>query len=161
MTNFIEVCDMKKLLLCPLCLVVLLAGCSSRDFVKAPLENQTKTFKVVDADATYSKAVTCITHQVRPAKSGQFFTYESEKFKKFVVTFTLHSLEDNFGTTSTDAVMYYTTNGDEVTVEVGDLRQCSVTFGCQSQDEFYGNQYDFFKPRVQATLDNFVNCVQK
>lgn len=152
---------MKKLLILPLCLAFLLAGCSARHFEKVPLENQVKTFKVADPDYSYAQAVTCITHQVRPAKSGQFFTYESEKYKKFVVTFTLHSFEDNFGTTYTDAVLYYTTKGDEVTVEVGELQQCSASFGCRSQDEFYGNQYDFFKPRVQATLDDFVKCVQK
>ena len=141
--------------------VVLLSGCSARHFVKAPLENQTRTFKVTDPDYSYAQAVTCITHQVRPAKSGQFFTYESEKYKKFVVSFTLHSSEDNFGYVNTDAVMYYTTKDNEVTVEVGELRQCSAKFGCQSQDEFYGNQYDFFKPKVESTIDNFVKCVQK
>jgi len=130
-----------------------LIGCSAADFVKQPFPNLVSKVQISNEDVAYQSAVECITRQVRPAQAGQFFTYESEKYHKFISAFTFYGRHQG--------ILRYSSNSKEVTVELTDVRWCNPNYSCYDADEFTQSMVELLKPHAQETLDDFVKCLEQ
>ena len=119
---------MKKALL-PFLMTVVLTGCVTA----ITMQNQTEQLTVTDPTDSYAAAVDCASRFVRPGSNGQFFTYQSDKLNKFILTFGLDNVVSFFGKpqATVDAIMRYNTakDGRSATLEVTDWRVCDLTYG--------------------------------
>lgn len=141
-----------KTLIVVLIAISTLAGCSFRWFKNVPFENKVITLTVEDPTLSFENAEDCIARQVKPTMSGVLFTYSSDKFLRFIVTFAVN--------TNASAMMYYTTKGNEVTLEFGNITECYIDTGCWDQSDFSGSTTDFFIPIIDDIAENFVTCLK-
>lgn len=135
---------------------------TARDFVHAPLENQSVTFTVSDPAEAYQKAVDCVYAKIgnprRKDRDYRVFDYMSDTHYEFEahMKFTDHVV----------GVVFYSTDGDTAKLELGDF--CRYDWYnneedhdiCQPGKDFYGNQYDYIAPIVSKTLDDFSRCMK-
>ena len=121
---------MKKLVL----LIGTLICCGCSTFV--PFESQKKTITISEPSQAFESAIECASRSVRPPSTGQMFTYQSEKYNKFILSFLMDSWSDfMYGTAiNVDGVLRYSTapSGKEAIIEITDMRLCSGHSGCQS-----------------------------
>ncbi len=120
---------MKKLL--ALLPALILTGCST--FVA--FQPQKMEVNISDASEAFGAAVDCASRAVRPPSTGTMFTYQSEKYNKFILTFLMDSGADLWTGIpwNVDAVMRYTTSSDgkKAILEVTDMRYCGQ-HGCSN-----------------------------
>lgn len=119
--------------------IVLLLGmliCCSCTVTYVPFEPQKKTVNINNPSVAFETAIECASRAVRPPSTGQMFTYQSEKYNKFIMSFLMDAWSDFlYGTAvNVDGVMRYSTSqdGKEGIVEITDMRLCSGYSGCQN-----------------------------
>lgn len=147
---------MKKTLITLLALGIL-SGCAT--FVA--FEPMKKEIPINDPSATFEAAIDCASRAVRPPSAGQMFTYQSEKYNKFILTFLMDSGTDFWSGMgwNVDAVMRYSTSPDGKTaiLEVTDMKYCSVTSGCSSSvDKSYLPRY---RAKTETIMNDISNCI--
>lgn len=131
--KLLEVClrknKVKKLL--ALLPALILTGCIHANFV--PFQPQKMEVRISDPTEAFGAAIDCASRAVRPPSTGNMFTYQSEKYNKFILTFLMDSGSDPWSGVAwnVDSVMRYTTSSDgkKAILEVTDMRHCGE-YGC-------------------------------
>ncbi len=149
---------MKKTLLCATALGIL-CGCVT--FIA--FEPVKKEFPIKDATAAFESAIDCSSRAVRPPSTGTMFTYQSEKYNKFILSFLMDSGHD-FWTGdgwNVDAVMRYSTSSDgkKAILEVTDMKYCSTKYGCSSRidkDRAY-----WYKNASERVMNEIEKCMSE
>lgn len=148
---------MKKTLITALALMIL-SGCAT--FV--PFEPMKKEISIQDPSSAFESAVDCASRAVRPPSVGTMFTYQSEKYNKFILSFLMDSGSDFWTGTgwNVDAVMRYSTSSDGKTaiLEVTDMKLCSGAYGCSSSVS--KDSLPKYRNKSERIMNEIATCVE-
>ena len=136
---------------------LILTGCANL----VPYQPQKLEVRISDPTEAFGNAIDCASRAVRPPSTGTMFTYQSEKYNKFILTFLMDSGVDPWYLTpwNVDAVMRYTTSSDgkKAILEVTDMRNCGQ-HGCSNmvdKDKLY-----IYNSAAQRVMNEIAQCME-